>query len=131
MTQPPKKKTNIYMTNEAIRLKNRKVRFWKRYLSTKNQYNREMYIRANNGLRRMTRILRNDFEQNTARNVLQKPKLFWRYAKSRLKTRQNIPTLENPEKANSLNEFFCSVFTTDRLENIFELSFPQRDIING
>ena len=79
----------------------------------------------------MTRILRSDFEQNIARNVLQKPKLFWRYAKSRLKTRQNIPTLENPdrstatttkEKANSLNEFFCSVFTTKRLNNILELS---------
>ena len=35
MTQPPKRKTNIYMTNEAIRLKNRKARLWKRYLSTK------------------------------------------------------------------------------------------------
>ena len=58
----------------------------------------------------MTRKLRNDFEQNIAKNVIQKPKIFWRYAQSRLNTRQNIPTLENPygskatkEKANSLS----------------------------
>ena len=43
MTQPPKRKTNIYMTNEAIRLKNRKAQLWKRYLSTKTQYDRGMY----------------------------------------------------------------------------------------
>ena len=93
-----------------------------------------MYIRANNELRR-TRILRSDFERNIARNIVQKPKLFWGYAKSRLKTRQNIPTLEKSdgskattpkEKADSLNEFFCSVLTTERLDNILELSedFP-------
>ena len=86
-------------------------------------------------IRRMTRILRSDFEQNIARNVIQNPKLFWRYAKSRLKTRQNIPTLEKSdgskaitpkEEADSLNEFFRSVFTTERLDNILELSedFP-------
>ena len=131
LTQPPKKKKNIYMTNEAIRLKNSKARLWKRYLSTKSRYAMGMYKRANNELRRMTRILRSEFEQNIAKNVIQKPKMFWRYAKSRLQTRQNIPTLENPdgskatsvkEKANTLNKFFCSVFTTERLDNILELS---------
>ena len=58
-------------------------------------------------------------------------KLFWRYAKSTLKTRQNIPTLENPdrskaitpkEKENLLNEFLRSVLTTEWLDNILELS---------
>ena len=83
----------------------------------------------------MTRILRSDFEQNIARNAIQKPKLFWRYAKFRLKPRQNIPTLEKSdgskattpkEKADSLNEFFCSVVRKERLDNILELSedFP-------
>ena len=94
------------MTSKAIRLKYRKARLWKRYLSMKSQYDRGMYIRANNELRHMTRILRSDFEQNIVRNVIQKPKLFWRYAKSRLKTRQNIPTLE---KSDSIQ--FNSIFS--------------------
>ena len=55
LTNPPKKTTNIYMTNEAIRLKNKKARLWKRYIITKNQYDRGMYTRTNNELRRMTR----------------------------------------------------------------------------
>ena len=119
------------MTNEAIRLKNKKARLWKRYIITNNQYDRGIYTRTNNELRRMTRRLRIDFEQNIALNVKEKPKHFWKYAKSRIKNKQSIPTLEKPdgskaitpkEKANSLNQFFCSVFTRERLNDIPELS---------
>ena len=119
------------MTNEAIRLKNKKARLWKRYIITNNQYDRGMYARTNNELRRMTRRLRIDFEQNIAMNVKEKPKDFWKYTKSRIKHKQSIPTLEKPdgskaitpkEKANSLNQFFCRVFTRERLNDIPELS---------
>ena len=84
------------MTNEAIRLKNKKARLWKRYIITKNQYDRGMYTRTNNELRRMTRRLRIDFEQNIVMDVKEKPKHFWKYAKSRIKNKQSIPTLEKP-----------------------------------
>ena len=48
-------------------------------------------------------------------------KLFWKYARSRLKSRQAIPMLTNKDgtetisakdKAETLNDFFTSVFTT-------------------
>ena len=90
-----------------------------------------MCARTNNELRRMTRRLRIDFEQNIAMNEKEKPKHFWKYAKSRIKNKQSIPTLEKPDgsnaitpedKANSLNQFFCSVFTRERLNDIPELS---------
>ena len=94
-----------------------------------------MYTRTNNELRRMTRRLRIAFEQNIAMSVKGKPKDFWKYTKSRIKHKQSIPTLEKPdgskaitpkEKANSLNQFFCSVFTRERSNDIPELSedFP-------
>ena len=50
-------------------------------------------------------------------NVKEKPKHFWKYAKSRIKNKQSIPTLEKPdgskaitpkEKANSLNHISSS-----------------------
>ena len=113
--------TPLTKTNEAIGLKNKKARLWKRYITTKNQYDRGMYTRTNNE-RCMTRRLRIDFEQNIAMNVKEKPKHFWKYVKSRIKNKQSIPTLEKPdgskaitpkEKANSLNQFFCSVFTRE------------------
>ena len=43
------------------------------------------------------RKFRRDFEQNLARNVKTKPKLFRKYTNSRLKTKQRIPSLIRPE----------------------------------
>ena len=115
------------MTNEAIRLKNAKNLAWKRYLSTRTNYDRVSYIRLKNKLRNLTRNLRSSFEMKMANDVKLKPKLFWKYARSRLKSRQAIPTLTNKDgtkaisakdKAESLNDFFTSVFTTENLGNI-------------
>ena len=56
-----------------------------------------------------------------------KPKVFWSYAKSRLKTREQISTLTKPDgsvaatpqdKAETLNNFFASVFTVESLTNV-------------
>ena len=75
----------------------------------------------------MTRGLREDFEKKLACNIKRNPKSFWRYTKSRLKTKQIIPTLTRQdgtnaktaqEKADTLNEFFVSVFTREDKENI-------------
>ena len=55
------------------------------------------------------------------------PKTFWSYAKSRLKTKEQIPTLTKPDgstastasdKAETLNNFFASVFTVEDLNNM-------------
>ena len=127
MSTLPKRRTNIYLTNEAIRLKNAKNRAWKRYLSTRTNYDRVSYIRLKNTLRNLTRNLRSSFEMKMANDVKLKPKLFWKYARSQLKSRQAIPTLTNKDgtkaisakdKAESLNDFFTSVFTTENLGNI-------------
>ena len=93
MSTQPKKKKNIYMTNEAIRLKNTKGRLWKRYITTRTKFDRENYIRCKNGLRALIRTLRSNFEQNLALNIKSNPKMFWKYAKTRLKTKQSIPSL--------------------------------------
>ena len=115
------------MTAEAIRLKNAKSRLWKRYVTTKTKLDRDKYIRCKNNLRSLTRKLRRDFEQNVASMMKSKPKAFWKYAKSRLKTKPTIPTLSKPngtkatsskDKAETLNDFFSSVFTLEFLHDI-------------
>ena len=104
-----------------------KRRLWKKYIATRTRYDRENYIRYKNRLRALTRNLRQNFEQNLAYNVKDKPKLFWKYVKSRLKSIQSIPPLLKPdgskastpiEKANTLNDFFASVFTIEDNDNI-------------
>ena len=125
LTTSPKKKKNIYMTSEAIPLKNKKARLWKKYIYTKSHVNREKYIRCKNKLRHTTRIARSDFEKNLAHSVKLNPKSFWKYAKSRLKTRASIPALYKPDgtktvslddKANALNKYFNSMFTVENID---------------
>ena len=131
MQTPPHKRKNIYMNKEAIRLKNAKRRLWKRYLSTKTKYDNDQYKLYKNRLRAMTRDLRHGFEHTLALNIKKKPKSFWRYAKSRLKTKQCIPPLVRrdgtkastaQEIAYTLNDFFVSVFTK---ENKTSIPVPQ------
>ena len=124
LTTSPKKKKNLYMTSEAIRQKNKKARLWKKYIYTKSHVDREKYIRCKNKLRLTTRIARSDFEKNLALSVKLNPKSFWKYAKSRLKTRASIPALDEPDgtkavlpddKANALNKYFNSMFTVENI----------------
>ena len=123
-----KSKKNIYMTNRATRLKNKKRRLWIRYLASKSRYD---YIKCKNDLRELTKILRRDYEQELARIAKSKPKAFWKYAKSRLKTKPQIPSLSKPDgskastskdKAETLNAYFCSVFTVENIQNIPEIT---------
>ena len=74
-----------------------------------------------------TRELRRDYEQELARIAKSKPKAFWKYAKSRLKTKPQIPALSKPDgskastpkdQAETLNAYFSSVFTVEDIQNI-------------
>ena len=123
----PKTRRNIFMTNAAIRLRNKKQRSWKRYVTTKTERDKCAFNTNKNELRLLTRKLRSDFEKSLAESIKTKPKLFWKYTSSRLKSKQRIPTLERPDgtkattsqqKAEVLNDFFSSVFTIEDVENI-------------
>ena len=122
-----RQKKNLYMTREANRQKNKKNRLWRKYKSTKSLFDKNNFNRCKNKLRSLTRRLRKVFEMNLSTNSKQKPKMFWKYAKSRLKTRDNISSLKKQDgtiatsagdKAEALNEFFASVFTLEDLQHI-------------
>ena len=133
-----KSKRNIYMTTEALRLKNTKARAWKRYTSNRTSYSRNVYIKCRNSLRNLTRYLRKRFELTLTSNISDKPKLFWKYANSRLKTKQTIPTLLKPngnesvndeDKANTLNEYFGSIFTKEDITQLPPITSKRNDNI--
>ena len=60
------------MTAAALRLKNRKQRLWKRYIKTKDLYDRAIFTKTKNELRKLTRQLRTDFETKLAEESKQK-----------------------------------------------------------
>ena len=119
------------MTTDALRLKDKKNRLWKRYLQTKSAYDHQAFKQCKNNLRNLTRNLRADFENNIANEIKGKPKCYWKYVKSKVKTKERIPTLRNAdgslsvsatEKAESLNSYFISVFVEEDLVNIPNIS---------
>ena len=127
LKSPRIQKKNLYMTREANRIKRKKNKLWKKYKSTKSTFDRMKFNRCKNELRSLTRNLRKDFEKSLSINSKQKPKLFWSYAKSRLKSRETISSLKKNngttalsagDKAETLNAFFSSVFTLEDLQNI-------------
>ena len=121
----PKTRKNIFMTNAALRLRNKKQRMRKRYITTRTNHDKFNYNRCKNDLRSLTRKLRRDFEHNLARNVKTNPTLFWKCSRS--KTKQRIPSLRRPdgsnatspkEKSEALSDFFSSVFTKEDVESL-------------
>ena len=123
----PRLRRNMYMTTPALRMRRRKEKQWKRYLLTGQAHHYVLYSRTRNALRRMTRKLKREFENNLVSKIKENPKSFWSYVKTKTKTRVTVEALKrndgslaesSREKAEVLNEFFASVFTKENLTNI-------------
>ena len=71
---PAKKKKNLYMTRESRRLKNKKIRLWRKFLSTKSSFHWNNYTQCKNSLRALSRKLRRDFELDITKDLNQTPK---------------------------------------------------------
>ena len=122
-----KNKRNLFMTKEALKLRNLKNKQWKRYLERKDPLDFNKFKLSRDKLRETTRRLRKELEVKLTEDIKKKPKPFWKYVSSRLRTRLNIPTLilPNDEKATSslhqaeaLNKYFSSVFTEENTNDI-------------
>ena len=111
---------------DLIREKARCHRFWvARQHGLEGLSARQSYNQDRNQLRKRTRQLRKQYELNIANQSTSNPKVFWRFARDRLKTRIEVaPLLCNPddpgtlrhsdeEKADILQSQICSVFTRE------------------
>jgi len=104
------------MTSDALQLKRSKNKLWKRYRTTGCSSDLQNYKTANNKLRQLTCYLRRNYEKDLAINIGSKPKAFWKYVHSRIKTRYKSDgtcTSEHSEMVNLFNDYFCSVFTSE------------------
>ena len=92
------------------------------------------YRKLKNQIRRLTRKGKKIMEKNIAKQIKTNPKSFWSYTQSKLKTRSGIPDLEkdqngdksyakdDQEKADLLQEYFSSVFTSEPRDALPEFS---------
>jgi len=121
-TYRPKIKKNLWTNSDSLQLQRRKDKLWKKYRATCCSSDLINYKEVNNQLRRLTRNLRRNYEKNLAMNIGTKPKAFWKYVNSRVKTRPTIDELRKSdgsstssqvEMVNMFNEYFSSVFTSE------------------
>ena len=110
-------KVNPYINSKVLKLKRKKLYFWKEYCRSGNQLNYSRFAHTCNALRSLTRSLRLNYEKNIMKNSKTNPQMFWKYVRSKVK--YNIPSLEdedgsiavtNYEKAEVRNTFLvvCS-----------------------
>ena len=100
---------------------------YQKWLSTQDDEDWKAYTRSRNQAKNECRKADKEYQKNIARQAKSNPKLFFSYANSKLKVREGIPDLENvngekivsnKEKAELLNNFFCSVFTCEQTESV-------------
>ncbi|KAJ3589312.1 hypothetical protein NHX12_010157 [Muraenolepis orangiensis] len=98
-------------------------RAWQRFMETRQGEEHRKYCRERNWVRHLTRKLKKAYEKSIAQQSKANPKKFWRYVKSKTKTRSVIPDLISPatgenisgdlERAELLSLYFSSVFTQE------------------
>ena len=93
---------------------------YQKYLKSCSKQDYEHYTRFRNQTQWKVRQMKKQFEQNIAKESKTNPKAFYNYVRSKTKCRSGISdlvmtngtmTVNNTEKADTLNNFFSSVFT--------------------
>jgi hypothetical protein len=131
-----KGKTNIDLN--TLKVIRKKHRCWSRFIETRDGERYKEYCKLRNKVKSLTRKAVKNKEIEIAKDVKNNPKKFWQYTKSKTKTRigisdlimnkeNGVETLTNndKDKANTLSDFFSSVFTTETTDN-----YPSLEDIN-
>ena len=126
------KKSSLWVdksVREAIANKNKA---WNTYKKHKNQLNWKSFTTLRNRANKVVLNAKYNFEHKIANDIKTNPKQFWRYVKSKSHSNRDFPKLvdddgkvfkTDSEKANLLNNYFVSVFTTENLSSIPTPSF--------
>jgi hypothetical protein len=109
----------------------RKHRLWERFMTARTEERRRAYTRQRNRVRKLTREAKKRYEVGLAESVKDNPKCFWRYAKSKLKTKEGVADLDvarddgtemkastNKEKASALSDYFSSVYVQEPADQV-------------
>ena len=99
---------------------------YEKWLQTRDSKDYAQYAKHRNQVKSLCRKSDRDYEMKIAKDAKNNPKIFYGFAKKKLRVREGIGDLkENEEtissnegKADCLNKFFCSVFTEENLESI-------------
>jgi len=123
------KKSSVKLSKPTLEKIRRKQRLWQRYKETQNEDKYRDYCIARNQVKSSVRNENKIFEKSIAEGAKENPKSFWKYVKSKTKTKDKVINLEIPgteqqngelevttsdkQKADVLLTFFSTVFTQE------------------
>jgi hypothetical protein len=117
----------LWMTKEAAEAIRSKEKSFHLYRKFSNLHPYTKYAKARNECNRKIKNAKLNFEKKLVSEIRTNPKVFWKYVKSKLKTKDNIADLvkddsgsltnTDKEKVEVLNNFFCSVFIKENLND--------------
>jgi hypothetical protein len=122
-----KNKKAKWMTKAAKAAVKKKYKLYKRYRETKTYQEECEYKKARNEATKAIKKARRNFEEKLAKNIKTDSKSYYAYTRASLKSRSTLGPLKddqgniirtNKDSANTLNNFFTSVFTKEDASNI-------------
>lgn len=116
-----------WMTKTSMRAIKKKYMAYKRYSQSNRSTDYRDYIKARNMCNISIKKAKKSFEQLIANECKNNPKTFWKYVQEKTNSSQGVNTLKNVDgsfavsdmdKAETLNNYFASVFTSEDVNNI-------------
>ena len=118
---------HLYVTETLLNKFKQKRESFKKFKKYPTRENYNIYCNARNDVKQSVRAAKKDKEVHIAKLSKTNPKAFYNYISSNSKPKDKVSNLikedgsvtENAyEKAETLNEFFSSVFTREKLDNL-------------
>ena len=118
------------MVQRAIKEKHSLHRKWIRCRGEEKSHLRAVYNKSRSKVKRLIRQSKRSFEKGIAANCKKNPKRFWKYVRKKLRTKSGVSPLlqdkknqnslkfDDKDKAEILQEQFCSVFTKEKSGSI-------------
>jgi hypothetical protein len=131
-------KKPLWMTQDSLRFIKGKRHAWNKYMATKRTADFGTYKVVRNAANECVKKSKKNYERTISLKAKSEPKQFWRYVKSKVKSKIGVSNLKRDdggfvgsdnEKADVLNGFFASVFTKETLHNIPDL--PDKTVENN
>ena len=130
---PQNKHRTPWIDHESLKAIRKKKQDWNKYIHIPSENNLVRYKISRNETCEKIRKAKRKYEEKVAENIKDNPKAFWRYVQSNTKTKEKIGVLydqdgnvctEDQEKAQLLNNYFCSVFTDENQSQLPVLHQP-------
>ena len=116
-----------WITKDILKLLNKKKRLWKKYKNSNLQQDLLIYKEGEKILKRSIRNSKKNYERKLGNDAKNNPKKFYSYLKSKSSNKESIGPLKkldgsetknDIEVAETLNDFFGTVFTEEDLDNM-------------